>query len=153
MGDRVLLLQGGDLLAIDLSTAETIWRNSSAPQSGAVLCDGQRVAVVSSDTDEVAFFNLLDGRKLGSEAWEHGKIWESIGTNVLTYRETGEKGRYELQVVNAFSGEVILRHETNSVNRSSSDSPSTCGQSCRWPLHDSLGKQRTGTDLGPDGGT
>ena len=27
MGDRVLLLQGGDLLAIDALTADTIWRN------------------------------------------------------------------------------------------------------------------------------
>ncbi len=128
MGDRVLLLQGGDLLAIDLYTAETIWRNSSAPQSGAVLCDGKRVAVVSSDTDKVAFFDLLDGRMLESEAWEHGKIWESIGSNVLAYHETDRKGRYELRIVNVFTGEVILRHETNSVNRSSSNVPSACGQ-------------------------
>ncbi len=34
LGDRVLVLQGGDLMAIDLATSETLWRNSMAPQNG-----------------------------------------------------------------------------------------------------------------------
>ncbi len=121
MGDRVLLLQGGDLLAIDLFTAETLWRNSMAPKSGAVLSDGERVAVVSPATEEVVFFDLHDGRKLETTKWEHGEIWESIGTNVLCYRETDEKRRYELNLVNPFTGEVILRDETWSSNRSNTD--------------------------------
>ena len=128
MGDRVLLLQGGDLLAIDLMSGETIWRNSSAPKSGAVLCDGERVAVVSAETNEVVFFHVLDGRKLESKPWDNGTIWESIGTNVLSYKSTGEKRRFEVRLTNAFTGEVLLRHDTSSENRSSANVDSTYGQ-------------------------
>ncbi len=130
MGDRVLLLQGGDLLAIDLFTAETLWRNSAAPKSGAVLCDGERVAVVSPATGELVFFDLLDGRKLESKKWEHGEVWESAGTNVLCYSDTDEKRKYELKLVNAFNGDVILRRETFSANRSNTEAklPSAYGR-------------------------
>ncbi len=55
-------------------------------------------------------------------------IWEAIGTNVLAYRETGEHRRHELRLVDAFSGELILRHETSSANRSSLEVDSAYGQ-------------------------
>ncbi len=77
MGDRVLILQGGDLMAIDLLTDETLWRNSSAPLSGAVLCDGRRVAVVSPSTEEVVFFDLLDGTKARCRAMAG---WPDLGS-------------------------------------------------------------------------
>ncbi len=121
MGDRVLILQGGDLMAINLLTPETFWRNSSAPLSGAVLCDGRRVAVVSPSTEEVVFFDLLDGRKLGVEPWRGGQIWEAMGTHVLSYRETDTPHRYDLMLTNPFSGEVVLQHQSMGANRSNSD--------------------------------
>jgi outer membrane protein assembly factor BamB len=121
MGDRVLLLQGGDLLAIDLFTAETLWRNSTAPKSGAVLCDGERVAVVSSATGEVVFYDLLDGQKLDSAGWDHGTVWESAASHVLAYRQTDENGHYELTLVNPFTGQVLLRQLSPQANRSNTD--------------------------------
>jgi outer membrane protein assembly factor BamB len=128
MGDRVLLLQGGDLMAIDLLTKETLWRNSAAPKSGAVLSDGGRVAVVSPATGEVVFFDLLDGRQLDTASWQHGEIWESIGTNVLSYQETDRKGRFEIKVVNPFSGDVLLQQETDGANRSTTNAPCAYGR-------------------------
>jgi hypothetical protein len=125
MGDRVLVLQGGDLLAIDLFTAETLWRNSGAPKSGAVVCDGERVAVVSPVTGEVVFFDLLDGRKLETQKWEHGKYWESIGSHVLVYRNSGEDVPYELRLVNPFTNEVLLSEKVHGENRTASNKP--CG--------------------------
>ena len=121
MGDRVFVLQGGELLAIDVCTNDTIWQNSTAPKSGSVVCDGEQVAVVSSSTDEVVLFDLRDGRKIGTRPWKHGVVWGAAGSNVICYQETGEKRMYEVKLVNPFTSEVILRHETQSANRSNSD--------------------------------
>ncbi|MCP4887466.1 MAG: PQQ-binding-like beta-propeller repeat protein [Planctomycetaceae bacterium] len=118
MGDRVLLLQGGDLLAIDALTADTIWRNSTAPKSGSVLCDGKRVAVVSDATNEVQFFDLLDGRKLGTKPWQHGTVWAGLGEHVLSYQEQDEKRLFTLKLVDPFSEEIVLTHDGYSANRS-----------------------------------
>lgn len=130
MGDRVLLLQGGELLAIDLLTKETLWRNSSAPLSGAVLCDGQRVAVVSPSTAEVVFFDAFDGRNLGAEPWLGGEIWAAIGTNVLSYRGTGTDNEYDLQLTDPFIGKILMQHQSVGSNRTNSDAsiPSAFGR-------------------------
>lgn len=130
MGDRVLLLQGGDLLAIDVLTAETIWRNSTAPKSGAVLCDGNRVAVVSDATNEVHYFDLLDGRKLDSTRWPHGTVWAGIGSHVLSYQETDENRLFDIKLVNPFSGDIVLTHQAYGANRSNTetDVPSGYGR-------------------------
>ncbi|MFK8114696.1 MAG: PQQ-binding-like beta-propeller repeat protein [Rubripirellula sp.] len=127
LGDRVLVLQGGDLIALDLFTNETIWRNSTAPRSGSVLCDGERVAVISSATKEVVLFNLLDGRKIETRKWEHGNIWEAIGSHVLSYQPQQE-GKNEVRLVNPFTEELVLKHECYGVNRSGKNAPSTYGR-------------------------
>jgi hypothetical protein len=121
LGDRVLMLQGGDLLAVDLLTTETLWRNSTAPPSGAVLCDGERVAVVSPATNEVVFFSLHDGQRLMSEPWQGGEIWEATSTHVLSYRETNTAQRYDLLLTNPFTGQAVLQHQSMGANRSNSE--------------------------------
>ena len=116
MGDRVLLLQGGDLLAIDLFTRDTIWRNSTAPKNGSVLCDGRRVAVVTVGSDpRVEYFDLLDGRRLGSAPWNHGKTWAASGSHVLSYQGL-ENGQYEVKLIDAFTADVLHRYETDSAS-------------------------------------
>ncbi len=139
MGDRVLLLQGGDLLAIDVLTAETIWRNSTAPKSGSVLCDGQRVAIVSDATNEIQFFDLLDGRKLDTTPWQHGTIWAGLGTHVLSYQELEEQRLFEIKLVNPFTNEVVLTHRAYGANRSNAetDVPSGYGRvvAGRYMIH------------------
>lgn len=128
MGDRVLLLQGGELLAIDVITGETIWRNSGAPQSGTVVCGGDRVAVVSSSTEQVVEFDLLDGRKLSTKRWKYGVVWGSAGRNLLCYRSAGIDRMYDVLLVNPFDDQVILKQTAFSSNRSKADVPCSYGR-------------------------
>ncbi len=128
MGDRVLVLQGGDLLAIDLETKRPLWRNSTAPRAGVVLTNGERVAVVSPAIKEVVFFDVLDGRKLETSPWEHGKVWSSVGANVLCWKEQETAGRYDIRLINPFSGEVLLQCESDSMNRGNTDVPCAYGR-------------------------
>jgi outer membrane protein assembly factor BamB len=128
LGDRVLLLQGGDLFAVSLTTKETLWRNSAAPLSGAVLSDGNQVAVVSPETAEVIFFDVLDGSKIQSRPWSHGKIWDSIGRHVLCYRPVADSDRYEVSLVDPFTDEVKLSKTLDPNNRTNDIKSSTYGR-------------------------
>lgn len=117
LGDRVILLQGGDLVALDLITAETLWRNAAAPVSGAVVSDGNRIAVVSDSTSEVVFFDKIDGKQLGSQEWSGGQIWSSLGSHVLSYRPTEVADQFKVQLTNPFAAEVLLEHDAIKANR------------------------------------
>jgi outer membrane protein assembly factor BamB len=127
VGDRLILLQGGELLAIDLLTSATLWRNSNAPKSGVIVTDGQRVAVVSPVAKRVDFFNLMDGRKVGSEKWIHEDIWSATETNVLAYQE-GSNQKTTVKLINPFSGEVLLEHKSVGANRKQVDAPCAYGR-------------------------
>lgn len=118
LGDRVIFLQGGDLIALDLITSETLWRNAAAPVSGAVVSDGERVAVISDATSSVVFFDPLDGEQLGTENWEGGQVWSSLGQNVLSYQPTEIVDQFKVQLTNPFSNEVLLEHVAAKSNRS-----------------------------------
>ncbi len=122
VGDRIFVLHGGDLLAIDLLSSTTLWRNSNAPKNGVVLSDNQRLAVVSPASDRVDFFDPMDGRKLGTEEWIHGKVWEAAGTNVLTYQDAPNKETI-IKLVNPFTGKVLLEHQSVGANRTQTDMP------------------------------
>ncbi len=128
LGDRLMVLHGGDLLAIDLATSETLWRNSNAPPSGTIVADGDRVAVVSPDAGVVKFYDKLDGRSLDSQPWKHGKIWHSMGEHVLSELPSEDKRRAELKIVNPFSGQVLQQLETSTASRAIADGERTFGQ-------------------------
>lgn len=128
LGDRVLLLQGGDLFAVNLVTKETLWRNSAAPLSGTVVSDGNQVAVVSPETDEVVFYDVLDGSKVDSRGWPHGKIWDSIGRHVLCYRPIAGSERYEVSLVDPFTDEVKLSKTVDPNNRTNDIKSSAYGR-------------------------
>ncbi|NND99420.1 MAG: PQQ-binding-like beta-propeller repeat protein [Pirellulaceae bacterium] len=119
LGDRVFVLQGGELMAVDLATSKTLWRNSTAPISGAVVSDGQRVAVVSKD--KIVSFDVFDGRNLSEHPWEYGEIWLSAGRNLLCYAPTDDPFVYKVRIVNPFTREIL--HETDSLtsNRGAKD--------------------------------
>jgi outer membrane protein assembly factor BamB len=126
MGDRVLLLQGGDLVAMDLMTSTTLWRNSNAPQSGDVVSDGNRVAVVSPLDQRIDFFDLQDGRKLASQPWKYGEIWESTGAHLLAYQELA--GQVVIRLIDPFTEQVVLEHTTASANRKQAAAPAAYGR-------------------------
>ena len=111
LGDRLLVLQAGDLLAVDTISGETIWQNSNAPLLGHIVVDGGQVAVVSSRPGvpaEVTTFDLLDGRKIGSTPWNQGRIWTSNDRHVLCYT-LGENGSSaKVRLVNPITKQVHL---------------------------------------------
>ncbi len=118
LGDRLIILQGGDLVALDLVTAETLWRNAAAPANGAVVTDGKQIAVVSDSTGTVAFFDPVDGQQLETQVWSGGQLWSSLGTHVLSYQPMENVDQFKIQLFNPFSGEVVLEHEAMKANRS-----------------------------------
>ncbi len=114
LGDRVLVLTGGELRAISLKTGDEIWYVNSAPKNGFVLSDGQRVAVVSSTGRETVFFDIADGRELSRTPFEFGELWSTAGENVLCYEETDQENVFDVKLVNPFNGKVLLSQKANS---------------------------------------
>lgn len=125
LGDRMIMLVGGDLVAIDLITDETLWRNSTAPKSGKVVCNGDRVAVVSDENKEVVFFNVRDGQFIEKRVWTNGSSWESSDRYILTIQSNPTDRTVRLRLVDPFEDEVLLEHDSMTVNRSNQDQP--CG--------------------------
>ena len=121
LGDRLIVLKGGELAAIGLRSGESLWENSGAPKSGMVLCDGERVAVVSDREKEMVLYDVADGRELKRVPFQHGVLWRAAGQNVLCFQETEEENVYDLKVVNPFTGEVLLTQKANSSENPNSD--------------------------------
>ena len=122
LGDRMLVLRGGDLQAINLRTGDEIWQTSAAPKDGFVLSDGQRVAVVSATKKETVFFDIADGRELSRTPFEYGELWRSAGENVLCYQETEQDNVFDVKLVNPFTGKVLLTQKANSGQKPNKDS-------------------------------
>ena len=122
LGDRVIVLKGGELSAISLRTGDDIWRINTAPKSGMVLCDGERVAVVSSDRKQTVLFDIADGRELETQPFEYGELWKAAGNNVLCYMSTNQPNVYTVNLFNPFTGEVLLSQEANSSDDPNEDS-------------------------------
>ena len=125
-GDRVLVLQGGELQAIDVVTAKTLWRNTKAPKSGSIVCDGTRAAVVAPKSRRIDFFDLIDGRKLESKPWTHQEIWETTDRLVLTYQE--QANQTTVKLVDPFDDTVRLEYQSVAANRKQIDAPCAYGR-------------------------
>lgn len=133
VGDRLLINQGGDLICLDLMTSQQLWRNASAPVGGMIVCDGNRIAIVSAETKEVVRYDALDGSPLGTEPWTWGEPWAAAGRHVLCATEVAEASgdrprRYGLRVIDPFANEIKLEHETPGSNRRSERLPAAYGQ-------------------------
>ena len=122
LGDRLLVLTGGELKAIRLQTGEEIWKTNSAPKSGFVLSDGQRVAVVSSTNKETVFFDVADGRELSRAPFEFGDLWRTAGDSVLCYQETDQENVFDVKLVNPFTSKVLLSQTANQMRNPNKDS-------------------------------
>lgn len=109
VGDTFYLLQGNELLAIDAITKAVRWQNMEAPRDGAIVCDGETVAVVSPSSQLVIKYDCRDGKRLGEEPFTDFRLWASTDTSVLMYRDLPE-GKRELVLRNPISGETLLEH-------------------------------------------
>ncbi len=117
LGDRVIMMQGGELVALDLFTSEPLWRNSNAPRGGTILSDGRRVLVISPDSGEVVSFDALDGAKLATRQWTHGEIWAAQDRFVLSYTQPDANRKTTLRLVNVFEDQVVQELTTDAANR------------------------------------
>ncbi len=75
LGDRLFLLQNGELLCLDARTGQLRWRQSDAPRTGVVVFGDDQVAVVSPDTKSLHRFDAFDGQKLQTRPWTDGTVW------------------------------------------------------------------------------
>ncbi|TWU05502.1 Outer membrane protein assembly factor BamB [Stieleria varia] len=135
LGDRVVVLQGGELMAIDILTNETLWRNSEAPISGSIVTDGHEVAVVRHVgvrsgvlENEIALFDVLDGKKNTTRPWQHGEVWETNGRNVLAYSPGEDPTLYDVKLVDAFTDEVLLSMQSPVKQQSKLSAPKGYGE-------------------------
>lgn len=114
LGDRILVLQSGDLMAVDAADSETMWRNSDASPVGHIVADEQRVAVVAyikGIVSSVTQFDLLDGRKIESSDWPFGKVWATCGKYVLAYEVDEKSSGATVRLVDPFNGVVVQEIE------------------------------------------
>lgn len=111
LGDRVVVLHAGELVALDARNGDTLWRNAGVPGIGHIVANDGRVALVSYEKDivsSITFFNALDGQSLETKPWEHGKIWASNGRYVLSYMPLENGSAATVRLVDPFSGQVKL---------------------------------------------
>jgi outer membrane protein assembly factor BamB len=110
VGDMFFVLQGNELIAYDTMTAEPRWRNIDTPRGGAIVSDGKRVAVVSTNSKTVVHFDCRDGRRLEQLPLEDYQIWASTDQAVLMYRDVNETTR-DLVLYDPIAGKDLLRHQ------------------------------------------
>jgi len=109
VGDTFYLLQGTELIAMDAVTQAPRWRNMEAPRDGAVVCDGEVVAVVSPSSQLIIKYDCRDGKRLGEEPFNDYRLWASTDDTVLLYRDLPD-GKRELVLRNPITGETLLEH-------------------------------------------
>lgn len=109
VGDTFYLLQGNELIAMDAITKAVRWQNMEAPRDGAVVCDGQTVAVVSPASQLVIKYDCRDGKRIGEEPFTDYRLWASTDRAVLLYRDL-PGGKRELILRDPISGQTLLEH-------------------------------------------
>jgi len=110
VGDTFYVLQGNELIAYDAMTAEPRWRNVETPRGGVIVCDGSRVAVVSTNSRSIVQFDCRDGKRISETPLDDYQIWASTDEAVLMYREINDTTR-DLVLFDPFSGKDLLRHQ------------------------------------------
>ena len=109
VGDTFYVLQGNELIAYDTMTAEPRWRNTETPRGGVIVSDGNRVAVVSTNSKAIVQFDCRDGRRISETPLEDYQIWASTDESVLMYRDIDDATR-DLVLLDPISGKELLRH-------------------------------------------
>lgn len=84
LGDRVILMQGTDLICLNLLTGDEIWRTNQFAPGGVVVADGDRIAVVSGHNNMLTILDARDGRQLESRPRRTDFILGVCGSNALT---------------------------------------------------------------------
>lgn len=110
VGDTFYLLQGNELIACDAMTAEPRWRNVETPRGGVIVSDGNRVAVVSTNSKSIVQFDCRDGKRISETPLDDYQIWASTDETVLMYREINDTTR-DLVLLDPINAKELLRHQ------------------------------------------
>lgn len=110
VGDTFYVLQGNELIAYDTMTAEPRWRNVETPRGGVIVSDGNRVAVVSTNSKSIVQFDCRDGKRIAETPLDDYQIWASTDEAVLMYREINDTTR-DLVLFDPITGKDLLRHQ------------------------------------------
>ncbi|HBJ39027.1 MAG TPA: hypothetical protein DDZ51_30630, partial [Planctomycetaceae bacterium] len=110
VGDTFYVLQGNELIAYDAMTAEPRWRNLETPRGGVIVSDGNRVAVVSTNSKSIVQFDCRDGKRISETPLEDYQIWASTDEAVLMYRDINDTTR-DLVLFDPIGGKDLLRHQ------------------------------------------
>jgi len=109
IGDLFYVLQGNELIAYDAMTAEPRWRNVDTPRGGAIVSDGNIVAVVSTNSRSVVHYDCRDGRRIAQLPLEDYQLWASTDEAVLMYRDQAD-GTRDLVLYDPIANQDLLRH-------------------------------------------
>lgn len=156
-GDEFYLMQGHELAAWDLISAEPRWRTTNTPGAGPILQSGDRVAVVSPPTDEIVLYDRRDGRRLTSKPLGNQQLWTATDDRLLLYQDDGN-GNRTMTLWDPFTDQTLLSHTfadlsaTNQVFGRIAQSRyavtlSTQGDLLIWDL--TAGQQVAAAELGP----
>jgi outer membrane protein assembly factor BamB len=86
VGSRMFLLQGGDVVAIDVVTNDEMWRSSGHENDAFLVANDRAVGVVSAASG-VQVLSYHDGQPLGKNLWEPSeRLIAAAGPHVLTLR-------------------------------------------------------------------
>jgi hypothetical protein len=110
VGDTFYVLQGNELIAYDTMTAEPRWRNVETPRGGVIVSDGNRVAVVSTNSKSIVQFDCRDGKRISETPMDDYQIWASTDEEVLMYREIDDRTR-DLVLFDPINSKDLLRHQ------------------------------------------
>jgi hypothetical protein len=110
VGDTFYVLQGNELIAYDTMTAEPRWRNIDTPRGGVIVSDGNRVAVVSTNSKTIVQFDCRDGKRISETPLDDYQIWASTDNAVLMYRDVDDSTR-DLVLIDPINDKELLRHQ------------------------------------------
>ncbi len=109
VGNTLYLLQGNELIALDVTTAQPHWRTMDTPKGGTIICDGNVVAIVSASSQSIVKYDCRDGKRIGEVPFEGFQLWSATDEAVLLYRDL-PGGDRELVLRNPINDEVLLEH-------------------------------------------
>ena len=107
MGDRVILLKGNELFALNVMNRSELWKTSLDVTAISVVCGSDKIALVAENA--VTYVDAIDGNVLGKEKFEFGEDWATAGKHVLCFSKSETPGKRNVKLVDPFTRKVVTQ--------------------------------------------
>jgi outer membrane protein assembly factor BamB/tetratricopeptide (TPR) repeat protein len=108
-GHCVCFQQEHKLLAVAPQSGQVLWSRNDTEQNSDLFGDDEMIFVTSSDSNEAAVYNAVDGREIGRrQVPELKKRMAILGRRIVTW-ESGQRCR--LAMVDAWTGKTAWQQE------------------------------------------